>query len=62
MPHQPQRQVKHVYANIDTRATTTQLFFDEAGSGNKRIAPEHPATGMIDLTESARGDFFLHGL
>ena len=62
VPHQPQRQVEHVHADVDTGAAAAQFLLHEASRGDERIAAQHPAPGMIDVAQSTGGDFFLHGL
>src|SRR5690606_27353008 len=62
IPHEPQRQVKNMHADVNARAAPAVLLENKAWRRDEAIAPQHPTTRMVDLPQYARLNFALHRL
>ena len=60
--HQPEGEIKHMDADVDTRATATVLFLHKTAAGDKPIAAQHPTAGMVNITQDPRFNLALHRL
>ena len=60
--HKPEREVEDVDADVDAGPAATVLLHDESRTNGSARSTQHPASGVVDVSQRPGVQFCLHGL